>query len=143
MQAEIQTAIGCDLESVALGTFKQHLESARDISYIGDNIGETVFDPILIEELDKPVIYAARGAPILNDATYADALRVGLDEVASILSSGTNTPGAMLNRCNHEFIETFNNADILSPPKDKEIMKLSAIRLAPSFSHSKLYVQLS
>ncbi len=113
MKAEIENALECDLDAVHVKAFMHHLEGAREILYIGDNAGETVFDRILIEELDKPVIYAVRGAPIINDVTYEDAIQAGLDEVSSILSSGTNAPGAILDTCNDQFIEAFHSADLV------------------------------
>ena len=67
----------------------------------------------MIEELDIPVIYAVRGGPIINDATYEDALQAGIAEVATILSSGSNAPGAILGTCSHEFNEVFRNADLV------------------------------
>ncbi|HEO64157.1 MAG TPA: DUF89 family protein, partial [Candidatus Omnitrophica bacterium] len=41
--------------------FKQSINSADNILYIGDNAGEIVFDKLLIEQLDKDVVYAVRG----------------------------------------------------------------------------------
>jgi uncharacterized protein with ATP-grasp and redox domains len=49
--------------------FKTYLEKTDDVLYIGDNAGESVFDKILIEEIDKPVIYVVRGGPLINDVT--------------------------------------------------------------------------
>ena len=55
------------------------MDAAHEIFYIGDNAGECVFDRILIEEMKKPVTYAVRDAPIINDATYKDAVDAGID----------------------------------------------------------------
>ena len=94
-------------------SFEKQLRSANNILYIGDNAGETVFDKILIEELDVPVTYAVREIPVINDATLEDALKSGLGEVAEIISSGTTAPGTILNLCHDSFIERFNHVDMV------------------------------
>jgi uncharacterized protein with ATP-grasp and redox domains len=94
-------------------SFERQLRSANNILYIGDNAGETVFDKILIEELDVPVTYAVREIPVINDATLEDALKSGLGEVAEIISSGTTAPGTILNLCHDSFIARFNRADMV------------------------------
>ncbi len=93
--------------------FKKELEKAESILYLGDNAGESVFDKILIEELNKPVIYAVRDLPVLNDVTYKDAIDSGLDEVAEIISSGTSAPGTILHTCNASFLEKFTHSDMI------------------------------
>ena len=85
----------------------------RDRLYIGDNAGESVFDRILIERLNKPVTYIVREIPIINDVTYKDALQAGIDKVATIFSSGTRAPGTFLKKCSREFIEMFNSAKFI------------------------------
>jgi hypothetical protein len=67
----------------------------------------------LIEEMKKPVTYAVRGKPIINDATYEDAVQAGIDTVATILSSGTDAPGAILKTCSSEFKEVYNNSKFI------------------------------
>ncbi len=93
--------------------FKEKLNSAKNILYIGDNSGESVFDKLLIEQLGKPVKYAVRGIPVINDVTYDDAVNSGIAEVAEIVSSGVPAPGAILELCNKEFVDLFYNADMI------------------------------
>lgn len=93
--------------------FKQELAGASSILYLGDNAGESVFDKLLIRELKKPVTYVVRERPTINDVTRSDAIDSGLDEVASIISSGSTAPGIILNRCSNDFLETFRNADMI------------------------------
>lgn len=94
-------------------TFRERLNKAQEILYIGDNAGECVFDRILIEELDKPVIYVVRGTPVINDATFEDAVQAGIDKVARILSSGTDAPGTVLSTCSKEFKEIYGNSSFI------------------------------
>lgn len=93
--------------------FLEKLSSAKNILYIGDNSGEAVFDKLLIEQLDIPITYVVREAPIINDITYDEAVEIGLDKVAKIVSSGSKAPGTILNKCTDEFNELFNNADLI------------------------------
>ena len=113
IQIEVDHALNRGIDVCDYVAFLNCLEKTNEVLYIGDNAGETVFDRVLIEELDKPVIYGVRGGPIINDATYEDALQAGIAEVATILSSGSNAPGAILGTCSHEFNEVFRNADLV------------------------------
>ncbi len=94
--------------------FEKQLAKARSILIIGDNAGETVFDRILIEELpDIDVIYAVRGAPIINDTTDFEARSSGIHNYARIISSGSEMPGTMLEECEKAFLDIFYSADIV------------------------------
>jgi len=95
------------------GSFKDSLDGAHEILYIGDNAGECVFDRILIEEMKKPVIYVVRDVPIINDATYEDAVQAGIDKVATILSSGTDAPGTILKTCSVEFKNVYEKSKFI------------------------------
>jgi len=98
----------CDLEE-----FKNQLSKTKSILYLGDNAGESVFDKLLIEELGKPVTYAVREIPVINDCIFEDAVASGLDKVAEIISSGSTAPATILRLCNLEFIDRFENADLI------------------------------
>ena len=91
--------------------FKERLHHADNILYIGDNAGESVFDKILIEEMNKPTMYVVREIPVINDVTYQDALDAGLDKVATIISSGTDAPGTVLSTCSNEFKRIFEDSE--------------------------------
>jgi uncharacterized protein with ATP-grasp and redox domains len=93
--------------------FKNRLEGAREILYLADNAGETVFDKLLIKVMSKPAIYAVRDGPVINDATLEDAVKSGLDEVAKVVSSGCDAPGTILNRCSDEFLDLLQRADLI------------------------------
>ncbi|NOZ48188.1 MAG: DUF89 family protein, partial [Chlorobi bacterium] len=61
--------------------FEQQLSSAKNILYLADNAGESVFDKVLIQQLKKPVTYVVRETPIINDVTIEDAVASGIDSV--------------------------------------------------------------
>ena len=93
--------------------FEKQLKIADSVLYLGDNAGESVFDKILIEELNKPVTYVVREIPVINDVTEEDAIASGINEVADIISSGTTAPAVILSLCNIEFLERFNNSKMI------------------------------
>ncbi|MBN1251631.1 MAG: DUF89 family protein [Bacteroidales bacterium] len=93
--------------------FKSELEKSENILYLADNAGESVFDKLLIEELNKKVIYAVREIPVINDVTIQDAIDSGIADVAEIISSGVKAPGTILNQCNNNFLDLFDTADMI------------------------------
>jgi uncharacterized protein with ATP-grasp and redox domains len=93
--------------------FRRDLASAEYLLIIADNAGETVFDRVLVETLDIPVIYAVKSGPILNDATMEDALAVDMDKFAKIIETGSDGPGTILYDCTPEFREIMANAPLI------------------------------
>lgn len=97
-----------------INVFKFKLQSASNILIIGDNTGETIFDKVFLENLPQiSVYYAVRSEPIINDVTEQDAYDSGLEEVSQIISTGCNAPGTILEDCSDEFMNIYNNADII------------------------------
>lgn len=99
-------------------SLSERLARAENLLYLGDNAGEIVFDRVLLETLreqypDLKITYAVRGQPIINDAVKQDALDCGLDAVAEIVSSGSDAPGTLLERCSAEFRKLFADADLI------------------------------
>lgn len=113
MEQDLLTILGQPLAICHLDSFASTLSSAKSILYLGDNAGESVFDKILIEAMQKPVTYVVREHPVINDVTMEDALASGIQEVASIISSGSDAPGILLNDCSDEFRHAFENADMI------------------------------
>lgn len=76
---------GLDLDDTA-----RILERCSRVVYLTDNCGEIVFDRLLVGFLHahgSHVTVAVRDAPILNDATMADALALGFDTVTDCLTT--------------------------------------------------------
>ena len=113
LKDEIRKILKQDFAVFHYPEFKEHLDRTSSVLYIGDNAGESVFDRILIEELDKPVIYAVREIPVINDVTREDAGESGIGEVAGIISSGSTAPGAILSLCNNQFLEEFRRSGLI------------------------------
>ncbi len=99
-------------------SFQNAINDARTILYLGDNVGETVFDRVLLEEIkridpEKEIMYAVREKPIINDALKEDAIEAGIDQTAHVFSSGSEVPGTILPLCSKPFIDIFNKADLV------------------------------
>jgi damage-control phosphatase, subfamily I len=92
--------------------FKNDLLKCEHILYLADNAGEVVFDKILIEELMSKVrvTYVVREKPIINDALMEDALVCGINQVATVISSGSDAPGTILSDCFPDFVKLFNQS---------------------------------
>ena len=110
---DIKKTLQQDFGILNFNEFVKHLEKANNILYLGDNAGESVFDKLLIEELNKHVTYVVRDIPVINDATYEDAVASGIDKVAKIISSGSSAPAVIPELCNDDFMERFNKADMV------------------------------
>ncbi len=95
---------------------EKKLKTAENVLYLADNNGEIVFDKLLIEKLkeyDVEVTVALKEKPILNDACIDDALQIGLEKVAKLVSTGTDSIGILYANISEEFKEIFNNSDIV------------------------------
>jgi len=112
--------------------FKQALDNAESILYLGDNAGEIVFDKLLLEELEKEIIYVVRNKPIINDALIEDAHDCGMDKIARVISSGSDAPGTVLNLCSREFLEIYHKAPLIISKGQGNFESLSEER-APIF----------
>jgi uncharacterized protein with ATP-grasp and redox domains len=110
---EVTTTVQGQLLGGGLPAFKDKLNSASFILYLADNVGETVFDRVLIETLALPVIYSVKSGPILNDATREDAIAAGIDQVAEIVENGTRSPGTVLSQASAEFLELIDKAELV------------------------------
>ena len=94
--------------------FRQAVEAADEILWLGDNAGEIVFDRLLLEEMDaSKVTYVVRGGPIQNDATMADARDTGLMDMVRVMDSGVAIPGTILTQSRRELNEAYKQADLI------------------------------
>ncbi len=117
-----------DMESILIKTMEKgfavdnsqelenELEKAETVLYLADNIGEIVFDKLLIKKLheyDVEVTVALKKKPILNDACMEDAISIGLEEVAELITTGTDSVGVIYGDVSDEFNEIFDKADMV------------------------------
>ncbi len=111
IQNHFHQAFGID----DFSTFESELEEAKEMVIIGDNVGEHIFDKVLIETIKKSydvtVYYFVRGKPIINDVTLKEAQI--LKECAQLIDTGVATPGYDLAEINAESKAIFDRADIV------------------------------
>jgi damage-control phosphatase, subfamily I len=97
--------------------FLSSLSNCQRILYLGDNSGEIVFDHLLIEEINRnrklDICFVVRDRPVINDVTMDDALAVGMDRIASVVSSGSDAPATILSQCSAELQQLYHSADII------------------------------
>lgn len=98
-----------------IDTFIEELRNVKEMVIIGDNVGEHIFDKLLIETIKKSyniqIHYFVRGKPIINDVTLKEAQL--LSSCASIIDTGVATPGYDLEEANQTSREIFDRADIV------------------------------
>jgi hypothetical protein len=93
IRASVEEVLTMEFAICDYDLFRQTIEAAPSILYLGDNAGETVFDRVLIEQINKPTTFVVRAQAVINDAIYADALDAGIETVATIISSGSRAAG--------------------------------------------------
>ena len=124
MRFNVKTLINDSVKKRIIKTaypqFKKVLTDAETILYLADNAGEIFFDKLLLEELatrDNEITYAVKANPILNDATITDAKKAGIDSLAKVISADADqnesSPGILLNTVSKEFLEHFNQDDLV------------------------------
>jgi len=113
MKKDLERILSQELAINHFPQFAQMIEKSNQIIYLADNAGETVFDRVLIEEISKPLKYAVRDQPVINDAVKEDAIHAGIDQIAEIISSGSDAPGTILDYCSKDFLEIFESADLI------------------------------
>lgn len=102
----------------SMNDLKEAVQKAETIFYLADNSGEIVCDRLMIELLlsepyRKKIVLGVRGKPVINDATAQDAEFVGLSKIVSVIDNGNDGLGIMLEQCCPEFLDHFQNADLI------------------------------
>lgn len=96
--------------------FREEVERSRRVLYLLDNAGEVVFDRVLIEELlsmGKEVTAVAKGGPVINDCTLADAREAGLMDVCEVMDNGSDAVGTILPETSEAFRRRFAEEGVL------------------------------
>jgi len=86
------------------------------VLYLADNAGEIAFDRILVRalsELGTDVTVAVKGGPVSNDATLRDAEYVGMNQVATVITTGTDHLGVNFEESSREFLDIFDSAGLI------------------------------
>jgi len=91
--------------------------SSKSALLLTDNAGEIVFDRPLVEELKRIGLYvtvAVKSAPIMNDATFDDAVQAGMHSIADeVITTGEACVGLALNDASEDFHKRLNESDLV------------------------------
>jgi hypothetical protein len=96
---------------------KELLAKAKKIVFMPDNMGEILFDQLLLEQLRKypgRITMIVKGEAILTDVTLEDAMAMGLDkQVDEIITTGGFAVGFPFWDMTSELKETLESADLI------------------------------
>lgn len=114
VHAAIEDCLQAPLPAETVNHLKDDIAGAKNILFLGDNAGETVFDRLFIEEMPlEKVTYVVKGSPIVNDATMKDAEEAGLTELVRVIDNGSDAQGTILKLCSAEFLDLLRQADLI------------------------------
>ena len=118
LEEELEKIFHTEFSYDDFSIFSSKLETAKNVTILGDNVGEHIFDYMFIEVLKElyPHIhfsYMVRGNPIINDVTMKEAKEAGFDKLCELIDSGVNTPGFVYSRANEYAQKVFDSADIV------------------------------
>ena len=112
-ESRISEALEKELKRNKINEFEAALRKYDSVLYLVDNTGEIVFDKFLLEkirEYDVDITVAVKERPILNDACMEEALEAGLDEVATLITTGSDSVGVVESMISDEFKEILYNS---------------------------------
>jgi len=118
LEDEVQNIIDKDWAIDDIELLYNSLKSSKTLVYLGDNVGEHIFDKLYIKVIKDifptlNIYYFVRGEPIINDVTTQDAYDANIDKYAKIIDSGVDTPGIVIDKLNLEAKEIFKRADTI------------------------------
>lgn len=105
-------------DEAVLESFFKQCEKASKFLLIADNCGEIVLDRLFLEQLRKffpgmEFTVMVRGGEALNDATVEDAMYVGMDKIARIVTNGVPMTGAVYELLPEDSKKAMDEADLI------------------------------
>ena len=112
----LDKALEMPLDEECYEKLRRDLAGGRKLLYLTDNAGEIGFDRILGEVIheqypDLEITFCVRGAPVLNDATRADAEFMGIP--FPVIDNGNDLCGTELTLLGEEARKAMNEADVI------------------------------
>jgi len=94
------------------------LPKTKSLLFLTDNSGEIVFDKIFLtilkEKYPQIEIYiAGRDENVLNDITYNELVELGFNKIGKVVKNGIKIPGAVEYLFSDDFLNIWNNVDII------------------------------
>jgi len=108
------------------------IKGADAVVYLLDNCGESVLDKLLIEELRRLGVHVyavVKGGAYQNDVTLKDALRIGLDEVAELVSTESDFSSLIPGTYSKHVNEVMRKADLVISKGMAHYETLSELKL--------------
>ena len=107
-----------DRDRQTYASFRRACAGAERFLLIGDNCGEIVLDRLFLEELKKayPALETTvmvRGGETFNDASEEDAVYVGLDRLARVVTNGSTIAGTICEHLPPESLRVLEEADVI------------------------------
>ena len=99
-------------------SFLEACKKGKTFLLVCDNCGEIVLDKLLLEQIARRFPYLTmkamvRGGEVLNDATMEDAVYVGLNSVAEIISNGDAIAGTVYDLMPDTAKKALDEADVI------------------------------
>lgn len=112
----LDKALEMPLDEACYEKLRRDLAKGRKLLYLTDNAGEIGFDRILGEVIHEQypnleITFCVRGAPVLNDATRADAEFMGIP--FPVIDNGNDLCGTELTLLGEEARKAMNEADVI------------------------------
>ncbi|RKZ23468.1 hypothetical protein DRQ23_03010 [bacterium] len=94
--------------------FRERLKEAESLLLIADNAGEIIFDRVLLEEITglKRMV-AVKSGPVINDITIKDVYGTGIENIAEIVETGSDSLGIIMEEVSEDFRKIFYDVDIV------------------------------
>ncbi len=114
VEKSVQMSLDTPLYGTTTDQLREAIANAKKVLFLCDNSGEIVFDQLLVSLLPKrKITYVVKGGPIVNDATMEDAITTGMDQMVTVIETGSRIQGTLLSDCHDEFKSYFNEADLI------------------------------
>jgi len=137
LEEVVDSSVKRDLTVWDYDDFGNDLAGAKKVLVLGDNTGEILFDRFLLrqmKDMNLDITYAVRSGPIINDATMEDAMEAGIDEFATVISGGSQSPGTLLEHITKELEKAFRKADLIISKGQGNFETLSRNRTLGDFA---------
>ncbi len=125
LSATVARALAGPLVVDHVRALREALGDADHVLYLASSAAGAVVDRLLIEALGVPVTYAVKSAPVLEEATRADAEAAGIAECATVVETGSDAPGTLLTSCSPAFRRVYRAAPVVVAPGQASYETLS------------------
>jgi uncharacterized protein with ATP-grasp and redox domains len=118
LENELQRVLDIDFTIDDSSKLFKKLQKSVTVVYLADNAGENIFDMLYIETLKDifeniKVYYFTRSTPIINDITFDELKDDPINNLVTLIDSGVQTPGIVIEALTKEAKDLFESADCI------------------------------